>query len=105
MTSIEFTSATELQQSKYNIPEPVYGVKIDAKKIDLVLTPLLALDEFGHRVGYGKGFYDDFFRSCKPEVYKIGLSLFEPVAKIDDVFEGDVQLTHAITPTRTILFK
>ena len=105
MTSIEFTSATELQQSNYGIPEPVYGVEIHPEKIDLVLTPLLAFDELGHRVGYGKGFYDDFFRSCKPDVHKVGLSLFDPIEKINDIFEGDVPLTHAITPSQTYLFK
>jgi 5-formyltetrahydrofolate cyclo-ligase len=37
----------------------------------------LAFDKEGHRVGYGKGFYDVFLSECKPETIKIGLSFFE----------------------------
>ncbi|MGY8855544.1 MAG: 5-formyltetrahydrofolate cyclo-ligase [Burkholderiales bacterium] len=34
---------------------------IENDNIDLVITPLLAFDTKGYRVGYGKGFYDRFF--------------------------------------------
>jgi 5-formyltetrahydrofolate cyclo-ligase len=30
---------------------------------DYVITPLLYCDSFGNRVGYGKGFYDQFFQT------------------------------------------
>ena len=62
------------------------------KSIDMVLVPGLCFDGDGHRVGYGKGFYDRFLKTCRPDCIKIGLSYFEPVESIDDVHEGDVRL-------------
>ena len=38
---------------------------------DYVITPLLAVDEKGNRLGYGKGFYDAYFRQY-PTAKRIG---------------------------------
>src|SRR5438270_9344424 len=56
---------TELLPNDFGIVEPVKGEKVNADEIDLVITPLLAFDEKGYRVGYGKGFYDKFFTQCR----------------------------------------
>ena len=70
------TDNTLIKKNKWNVPEPVDGFEIDANKIDVVFIPLLAFDDQGHRVGYGKGYYDAFLASCKPDVIKVGLSFF-----------------------------
>jgi 5-formyltetrahydrofolate cyclo-ligase len=96
---------TTLIHNSYGIPEPESGELIVPQEIDVVFVPLLAFDEAGHRVGYGKGMYDAFLRQCREDVLKIGLSLFEPVpALIEDVFEGDVPMDHIITPERIYTF-
>ena len=46
-----------LQKNRYGIPEPVHGREVPSTDIDAVLLPLLAFDQTGNRVGYGKGFY------------------------------------------------
>ncbi|TRX38031.1 5-formyltetrahydrofolate cyclo-ligase [Flavobacterium sp. ZT3R18] len=99
MTHFLLTDNTRIQKNEYNIPEPVDGLEVPATKIDVVFVPLLAFDKKGHRVGYGKGFYDKFLSECKPETIKIGLSFFEPEELISDVFEGDVMLDYCITPS------
>jgi 5-formyltetrahydrofolate cyclo-ligase len=71
---------------------------IDAATIDLVIVPLVCVDKSGHRVGYGKGFYDRFLKQVRTDCVKVGLSYFEPVERIDDVHEGDVRLDFVITP-------
>jgi 5-formyltetrahydrofolate cyclo-ligase len=63
-----------------------------------VLIPLLAFDRKGHRVGYGKGYYDRFLRTCRKDVVKIGFSYFDPVEKIEDASRYDVRLNYCITP-------
>ncbi|WP_426062335.1 5-formyltetrahydrofolate cyclo-ligase [Flavobacterium sp. DSP2-3-1] len=98
MTHFLLTDNTKIKKNDYNIPEPVDGIEIPSTKIDVVFVPLLAFDEKGNRVGYGKGFYDAFLSECKPDVIKIGLSLFEPEELITDVFEGDVKLDYCVTP-------
>lgn len=99
------TDSTKLKNSNWNIPEPVDGIEISPEKIDVVFVPLLVFDEEGNRVGYGKGFYDDFLACCRSEVIKVGISLFAPIKKITDVFEKDIPLDYCITPEQNYSFK
>ncbi len=96
--------ATVLVKNKQQIPEPLYGEKLDPQLIDAVIIPLLTFDQQGHRVGYGGGFYDRFLEKCKPNVLKIGVSLFEPISEILDTHQQDIRLTHCITPEKTYSF-
>jgi 5-formyltetrahydrofolate cyclo-ligase len=88
----------QLQKNAWGIPEPIRGDRFPAEKIDLVLIPLLIFDQLGHRVGYGKGFYDRFLAECRPKTLKVGLSLFEPIPAITDTTEHDIRLDVCITP-------
>lgn len=98
MTHFLLTDNTKIKKNEYNIPEPVDGLEVPTTKIEVVFVPLLAFDKKGHRVGYGKGFYDKFLMESKPETIKIGLSFFEAEEKIEDVFENDVKLDYCVTP-------
>jgi 5-formyltetrahydrofolate cyclo-ligase len=98
MTHFLLTDNTRIQKNKYNIPEPLNGLEVPTDKIEVVFVPLLAFDKTGHRVGYGKGFYDQFLAGCKAEVIKVGLSFFEAEETIADVFENDVKLDYCVTP-------
>ena len=94
---------TTLKVSKYGIPEPISGIQINPEQIDVVFVPLLGFDQIGHRVGYGKGFYDRFLEKCNPEAIFVGLSFFEPEPKIS--FEDtDIPLHFCITPTKVYSF-
>jgi 5-formyltetrahydrofolate cyclo-ligase len=104
MDNFYFTEETILNVNKWGIPEPLSGDRCASEKVDLVFVPLLAFDKKGNRVGYGKGYYDRFLSECKKDVIKVGLSLEEPVKKIDaELF--DVALTHCITPLKVYTFK
>jgi len=98
------TDNTILQRNSWNVPEPVDGVLIDPKQIEVVFIPLLAFDRQGNRVGYGKGYYDRFLKQCKPNVIKIGLSFFEAEEEISDVFEDDIPLDYCVTPKKIYMF-
>ncbi|MBP4140985.1 5-formyltetrahydrofolate cyclo-ligase [Flavobacterium sp. P4023] len=98
------TDNTKIKKNEYNIPEPVDGIEVPSHKIEVVFVPLLAFDKKGHRVGYGKGFYDKFLSECKPETIKIGLSYFEAEDLIEDVFEDDVPLDYCVTPDKIYEF-
>lgn len=104
MTHFLLTDNTKIKKNEYNIPEPVDGIEVPSHKIDVVFVPLLAFDKKGHRVGYGKGFYDILLSECKPETIKIGLSFFEAEESIKDVFEGDIQLDFCVTPNSIYSF-
>lgn len=99
-----FEGIDQLELNLWGIPEPKQGIPTPHEKIDLVVTPLLAFDKQGHRVGYGKGFYDKLFAKCNPSCKRVGLSLFAPVEVIDDVDVYDEPLTMALTPTDSLAF-
>lgn len=104
MAHFLLTDNTKIRKNEFNIPEPVDGIEVLSKKIDVVFVPLLAFDKKGNRVGYGKGFYDKFLSECKPDVIKIGLSFFESEELISDVFETDVLLDYCVTPDKIYRF-
>jgi 5-formyltetrahydrofolate cyclo-ligase len=104
LESLKYGPDVELVASRWQIHEPTHNERVEPSEIDIVLVPLLCFDTQGHRVGYGKGYYDRFLVRCRPDCLKIGISIFDPVDKIDDAHEGDVTLDFAVTPTATINF-
>ena len=104
MESFLYESKKQLKDNKLGIPEPIDGERFPDKDIDMVIAPLLAFDKSGFRVGYGKGFYDRYFKKCKPNVLKVGLSFFEPVEIIEDVDQYDVPLDICVTEKKIYTF-
>jgi 5-formyltetrahydrofolate cyclo-ligase len=87
-----------LANNQWGILEPVEGIYVDEKSIDMVLVPLLISDKVGNRIGYGKGYYDRFLSLCRSDVKKVGLSFFEPIAIIEDIDPHDIPLDVCVTP-------
>ena len=98
----ELTPTTPLLTSRWGIPEPaaVPAAEVAPTAFDAVLVPLLACDATGHRVGYGKGFYDRFLAQCRPNCHFIGLQVLDegPVPAIADALPTDIRLTACLTP-------
>ena len=89
---------------KFKILEPVEITKIAYKKIGLVLVPGIVFDEYGHRIGYGFGYYDKFLRKV-PKAAKIGLAFnFQVVGNIPRE-EHDVPVDMIVTDKRIIKCK
>lgn len=100
MTSHRYPGRENLRLNTYGIPEPQN--EKSGLKADLIVVPLLAFDEQGHRLGYGKGFYDRFLQGQKAK--KVGLSFFEALPEIRDVHVNDIRLDYCITPDRVVNF-
>jgi len=98
MKHVLYESEEQIEVSDWGIPEPTYGDEVEAVFFDFVFVPLLAFDDKGYRVGYGKGFYDRFLARCKPDCVFIGLSFFEAVESIEDLNEFDARLHYCVTP-------
>jgi 5-formyltetrahydrofolate cyclo-ligase len=94
----------KFKRNKFGIEEPEDGSIIDPLNIDMILVPLLAFDQKGYRVGYGKGYYDRFLRNCREDVLKIGFSFFSAEEVISDINEFDVPLDLCITPGSVYYF-
>jgi len=104
MQAIVCNDESIFEKNHFGIAEPVSDDEIDPKQIDIVLLPLLAFDEKGFRVGYGKGFYDAYLKQCRDGCIKVGLSYFEPVPLIEDANDFDVPLNYCITPQKVYVF-
>lgn len=98
MESVRFDEHTQLVEGRWGIREPAEGESVSPSEVDLVLVPMLGFDHFGHRVGYGKGFYDRFLRQTRLDCLKIGLCPWPPLDAPIETHEGDVPLDIIITP-------
>lgn len=104
MENFYFEDPGQLKENDWGIPEPVSGTHAPDEHIDMILVPMLAFDLKAQRVGYGKGFYDKFLARCRPDAQRVGLSLFDPVIRIDDPNEHDIPLHFCITPKQVFSF-
>ena len=98
LLTIEVRKDTPLALNSWGIPEPIQRVVFPEQEIQEVLTPLLAVDERGYRLGYGKGFYDRFFESCSSSVVRTGLNFFTEQKENLPQDEWDVKLHRLISP-------
>lgn len=104
--TMQFHEATpDLYLNSLGIYEPHQSKMIPGKNIDCFLVPLLGFDLLGHRLGFGKGYYDKYFSTCHHPHHRIGISYFDPIPNMQDTHEFDVPLTHCITPCNSYEFK
>ena len=90
-----------LKKSKMGIPEPESTAEEMPFENDLFIIPGSVFDVYGHRYGYGAGYYDKFLSNCKP-VLKIALCYdFQLVEKIATE-EHDIDMDMIITDKRIV---
>lgn len=104
LISVEIFSDTQFETNNWGISEPVSNEDSEVLDFDFVITPLLYCDFKGNRVGYGKGFYDQFFENISKDSKKIGVNYFNPDDMIDDIWENDITLDYLVTPTEVLSF-
>ena len=104
MSHVLLQDNTILKLNQWAIPEPENGITVHNDQIEVVFVPLVAFDVKGNRVGYGKGFYDEFLKNCSKDTLKIGLSFFEAEAVIHDIALHDVPLDFCVTPNKVYTF-
>jgi len=78
---------TNLIETKMGIIEPIANPehKVNDFNHSICITPGLGFDKFGHRIGYGKGFYDKFLANYTQK--SIGLCYNSNV--IDKILHDD----------------
>jgi len=103
LITVKILPGTVYKTSKWGIKEPADVLQIDVCP-EIVLTPVLAVDGSGNRLGYGKGFYDRYFtglmkNSCEP--FKIGLAFdFQVVNSVPKAISPkhqDIPLDYVVT--------
>lgn len=63
MEFVRYRAGDQLRRNRWGIAQPVLRLqnRLAAKQFDLVMMPLVAFDQSGHRLGMGQGFYDRAF--------------------------------------------
>lgn len=106
---VKFNQGDELQLNQYSIPEPVniHNI-IHAERLDLAITPLVAFDKKGNRVGTGGGFYDRTFAFLFNHPHKapfiLGLGYQEQECEDIHADPWDIKLSGVLTESALIQF-
>ncbi len=92
---------SDLRVGRYGIREPVPACPRSAlNRLDLLLVPGVAFDPHGHRLGRGKGFYDQLLAAVRGTT--CGVAFDEQLVRQVPVGPHDVRLNCILTPTRWI---
>jgi len=78
----------------------------DYRDPDVLITPLVAFDASGYRIGYGGGFYDRSFESLRRQKDIIGVGFAYDGQELEDLptEQTDQRLDAIVTPSRTLIF-
>lgn len=94
----------DLVISSLRILEPVSSIPpINPSIIDLIVIPGIAFDRNGHRIGFGKGFYDRFIPLLRKDCCKIAAAYHFQVFDAIPSFESDQKADIIITEKECIV--
>lgn len=74
MWPIAYRPGDPVTRAAFGALEPSDGRELEAAEIDVVVTPGVAFDRDGYRVGYGGGFYDRFFRRAREDALRVAIA-------------------------------
>ncbi len=73
-----------------------------AGELDAIVVPALAVDPRGHRIGYGRGYYDRALPAFSPPAVTVAVAFdFQLVAEVPNT-EGDVTVGWIVTDARVL---
>lgn len=76
--------------NRYDIPEPpVEWPSVEPADLEVILVPGLAVDERGHRIGYGAGYYDRLVRAYADATRIFVGYDFQRVAEVPNTSEDE----------------
>ena len=99
---VEINSLDNLEPGYFGILEPPNGVRqpLDSIDWDLAVVPGIAFDRLGHRIGFGKGYYDKLLAA--KDSPKVGLAYNFQVVEPFETLPHDVAMDLIITENETI---
>jgi len=103
LVAVAFEPGDPLRETSFGAREPAAGTILAPEMIDRVVTPGVAFDRFGHRIGYGGGFYDRFLLRTRRGVARIAIAFDLQVLPQElPVGSFDLGVGIIVTETETI---
>ncbi|WP_324032492.1 5-formyltetrahydrofolate cyclo-ligase [Shewanella avicenniae] len=101
---LHYDAQTTMQQNRFGILEPKLNSQqlVLPRQLDLILTPLVAFDNLGNRMGMGGGFYDRTLANPQLSALAVGYAHDCQHHEQLPVAEWDIPLPLIVTPTRLI---
>ena len=101
MIAVEVKGIDDLEPNKMGILEPKSGEEVT--DVDLTITPGLAFDKDGYRLGYGGGYYDKFF--AKVDTIRMGIGYYDQFVESLVHEDYDKPLEYLLTDRGLIEFE
>lgn len=102
VAALAYRPGDPLVPAAMGVPEPAGGTPVPEAEIDVVVTPGVAFDRAGYRLGYGGGFYDRFLRRVRPRVPRVGVAFALQVVPEVPHDEGDERVDLVVTEDEVI---
>lgn len=103
---LRYLPSDKLKLNRLKIPEPIMDVRrvVPTQMLQVVITPLVAFDNSGHRLGMGGGYYDRLLQDWhKKNIYPIGIAHDCQRVEHLHVQPWDVVLPEIITPSNVVV--
>ncbi len=98
MMPVEIRSlAEDLEDTQWNLRQPLQGDPVPISMIDLVVVPGLGFDGAGNRLGRGRGFYDRFLAHAEFTGSTCAVAFEEQVVEAIPADPHDIRVDMLIT--------
>lgn len=97
-------SLADLAPGAFGVLEPQGNRLLGRAELDLIVVPGVVFDSVGHRLGYGRGFYDRALDCCRKDCMKVGFAYELQMVETLPIVEHDKALTALVTEHRILNF-
>lgn len=102
MEATELRPGDSLVATAYGPKEPASRAPVDAETIDAVISPGLAFDREGYRLGYGGGYYDGYLARLRRGSPRVGIAFHLQLLPAVPHGPDDQALDFVVTERETI---
>ncbi len=102
MEFFEVECREDLRPGNFGILEPQGVHPLPVAELDLLLVPGVAFDQTGHRLGYGKGYYDRLLQQRSASCCLVGLCFEFQLLSFLPAEAHDIRMDLLVTEQRTL---
>ena len=101
---VKVVTLSDLTPGAFGVPEPRGSHLVAVEELDLIVVPGVVFDRIGHRLGYGRGFYDRALSACRKDCLKVGFAYDTQLVESLPATEHDKTLSVLLTESQRLNF-